>query len=77
MFTLGFFLKWLYFDRKWKTYRKEQACRLMSVIQLHRISTSKDSDIHSLVEFQRVTSNQGSRLQNLTNKKLLNEQGGF
>ena len=32
LFTLGFFLNWLFFDRGSKIYTKEGACRFMSVI---------------------------------------------
>ena len=32
LFTLGLFLKWLFFDRGGRIYRKERACKFMSVI---------------------------------------------
>jgi len=38
MFILGVFLKWLFFDRGGKIYRKERTCRLMSFIQFYSLN---------------------------------------
>ena len=38
MFTLGFFIMWLFFDRGGKIYSKERACRLISVIQFYNLN---------------------------------------